>query len=80
MLPTVPPEIYGEYLEYATNQPQYRPLVARRIPDGTLTTLWQLTDEERQAVANGANIYLELMTFNRPLQPVLLWVEGMDPE
>lgn len=57
---------------YAENQPQYIPLrtLCADGPMGAVLSRWTLTDEQRQAVAAGADIFLELSTFHQPLQPI----------
>lgn len=59
----------------AKDQPEYVPLPCIRNPKdehGTVVTRWVLDDQERDAIAKGGDLYLELWTFNRPLQPVKL--------
>jgi len=60
----------------AENQPQYLTLPAHISEDGRVTTCWEPTEEERAAIANGANIFLECMTFNRPLQPLRMSLDA----
>jgi hypothetical protein len=57
---------------YAKDQPQYIPLPAYRYDDGTVVTRWRLSWRERLAVLFGGSIWLTLLTFNKPLQPVML--------
>lgn len=67
---------------FAKAQPEYLPLPAAIVDrDGaqTVVTRWQFTDEERAAIANGADLYLEMLTFGSPLQP-LRFVVGDAPE
>ncbi len=66
----------GRELVYAELQPQYNPLRtlvsigrARRV-----ISRWTLTEEQRKAVAVGADIFLELLTFGHPLQPIRMAV------
>ncbi len=68
----------GKPIVFAANQPQYRPLPARVTLRG-VNTEWQPTIEEARAIFNGARVMLRVLTFGRPLQPVLLTVEGVDP-
>lgn len=68
----------GALVVYAANQPEYDPLPARRLPDGTLRTRWQPDAIERRAILDGACIELEILTFGNPLQPVRLAVEGTE--
>lgn len=42
---------------------------------------WTLTPEQRQAVLDGADIYLELLTFGSPLQPIRMAVgKDLNPD
>ena len=60
---------------YAKDQPQYRPL--RTLPSlggvGAISR-WHLTDAQRKAIAEGADIYHSLLHFGRPLAPSLVMV------
>ncbi len=77
------PVIEGlEQLEivYAKNHPEYKPLRALKSPNGRILTRWHPTAEQRAAIADGADIFLQILTFNKPLQPLLLIVaNGFDP-
>ncbi len=56
---------------FAKDQPEYIPLPA--ISDGNkVITKWKLTKEELEEVAITGEIYLELLTFGQPLQPIKL--------
>lgn len=57
-------------LVFAKDQPEYRPLPAYRSDDGLVVTRWKLTWAERFAVLFGGNLWLSVLTFNRPIQPV----------
>lgn len=59
---------------YAKDQPEYNPLPAIRTSDGTVLTRWRPTEQERQAIAEGADILLTILTFNQPLQPLMMEV------
>ena len=63
---------------YAKDQPEYIPLRTLRSPTGNVISRWRLTPEQRLMVAAGEDIFLELATFNQPLQPILLYLA--DPE
>lgn len=67
----VSPVIKGyEETVYAKDQPEYIPLPSIREDDGCVITRWQMTRRERlQALVRGS-VYLEVLTFNRPLQPL----------
>lgn len=51
-------------------QPAYMPLPALVLPGYAALTRWQFTHEERQAIADGADLDLLVLTFGQPLQPV----------
>lgn len=57
---------------YAKDQSEYLPLRALVSTElsGRVTTRWALTDEQRKAIADGADIFLMLLTFSQPLQPI----------
>lgn len=55
---------------YAKDQPEYIPLPAHRTEDGQVTTRWKLSFLERIKVLFKGNIYLQVLTFNNPLQPI----------
>ncbi len=65
---------------YALEQAEYIPL--RTLPGETgedgkansAITRWQLTPEQRQAIANGADIMLEVVHFRGPLAPVRMMI------
>lgn len=58
------------------NQPEYVPLPAVYLdsPARPMITRWELTDEERLAIANGADIVMQQLTFWRAFQPVNLQI------
>lgn len=64
---------------YGADQEEYRPLpaVVLREPEGRVITRWQPTEDERRAIMDGACIELCLATFNGPLQPLLVGVQGV---
>jgi hypothetical protein len=76
--PVITEEFVASEVVFAKDQPQYNPLPVIRRPDGVLLSRWKLTDEEREAIAAGADILLFNCTFNQPLQPVKIEVSGFD--
>jgi hypothetical protein len=60
----------------AKDQPEYIPL--RVIPgqtrEGERLSRWTLTESQRKAIAEGADIFLELLTFNYAMQPIRIAV------
>lgn len=77
LLPKEGPVIQGlesREIVFAKDQPQYIPIRALKSShaNGRVTTRWTLTDDQRKAVAEGADIFLMLLTFHEPLQPIQL--------
>jgi hypothetical protein len=64
------------------NQPQYTPLPAIYIDSisRAMVTRWQFSEEERAAVAGGADLVLQQLTFGSPFQPVNLQVVMPDQD
>jgi hypothetical protein len=60
----------GGHVVYAKDQPEYQPLPAWVRQDGRVVTRWRLTWRERLAVLVGRSLYMEVMTFGRPIQPI----------
>lgn len=73
---TVHKDLKGYEVVYAKDQPEYLPLATIRsnYRDGAVLSRWPLTREQRKAVANGADIYLELLTFGHTLHPIKMFV------
>lgn len=71
-----PHPVPGVAAVYAENQPGYLPLPVWRFSDGTLVTRWRLTWRERLQVLLGRDLHLEVKTFNHPLQPLYLTLDG----
>ena len=58
---------------YALEQPEYIPL--RTLPGengNSAITRWELSPAQRQAIVDGADIFLEVIHFGGPLAPVRL--------
>lgn len=60
---------------FAKEQPQYNPLPAWRGIDGTVISCWRMTWRERFRVLFTGHVWVRMLTFNRPLQPLNLGVE-----
>lgn len=73
---SIVPEFETLEVVYGKNQPEYKPLRTLRSSSesGNVLSRWTLTDEQRQAIAEGADIFLDVMTFHGALQPVRLLV------
>lgn len=66
---------------YAKNQPQYIPL--RTLPGengDSAISRFHPTDEQRKAIAEGADIYLELLHFTGPLAPSRMMILTEEPD
>ena len=54
---------------YAKDQPEYLPLPVYKTASGEVTSCWKLTFREKLSVLIHGKIWINLMTFNNPLQP-----------
>ncbi len=61
---------------YAEGQPEYLSLPAHKSSDGVVTSCWRLSLRERICVILGGRIFLQLLTFNDPLQPLRMSVSN----
>lgn len=69
----------GVNVVFGANQPEYIPLPAAvNYKAGKVLTCWKLTPEEIKRVQETGMVWLEMLTFNQPLQPVRLDVEKPD--
>lgn len=66
---------------YAKDQPEYIPLrvLTSQGSERVVLSRWTPTLEQRKRIAEGDDIFLEVITFMRPLQPVILFV-GSDAD
>lgn len=66
----------------AKNQPQYDNLPSIMFDDreGTVLTRWKMTWRERIRALFVGDVYLKILTFGSPLQPVLLQVKQPELE
>lgn len=76
---TVQPQTGADEIVVAARQPEYQPLVCAVYFDEehntpVLLSRWKPTSEERERIAAGEDIYLGVLTFNRPLQPLIMQV------
>lgn len=72
--PVIPDENHKEVI-VAEDQEQYQNLPSISLSDGSILTRWKLSDEEIKIVAETGDIYLHMLTFGKPVTPVLLMVE-----
>lgn len=76
---TVQPMTGAHEVTVAANQPEYDPLVCALYWDEDMKTpvvlsRWKPSDEERERIAAGEDLYLAVLTFGEPLQPLCLQV------
>lgn len=57
-------------IQYAKDQSEYSKLPAIKTQEGIVITRWRLSAEEIARIIAGKDIYLQIHTFNKPLQPV----------
>lgn len=74
----VAPRVGLPEVTLAEEQAEYAPVTVAVVTyeDGTqgLMTRWRPTEDERALIAAGADLYLTLLTFGRPMQPIHLKV------
>lgn len=65
---------------FAKDQPEYLPLPAfkNESPQGEVITCWSLSFKERLRVLFKGEIWLSLMSFNKPLTPSYLTTKKED--
>ena len=61
---------------FAKDQPEYIPLRALKSKDrcGCVLSRWSPTEDQRRRISNGEDIFLQLMTYHEPLQPVVMYI------
>lgn len=73
-----------EEIVYAKDQPEYIPLrtLKSSARSGAVISRWSPTEEQRKAIADGADIFLEMWTFHQPLQPIRMSISDgkLDPD
>lgn len=77
--PTIPlePDEYEVVMVPAQgDEGRVAPLTVIRTKIGHLSE-WSFTDEEREAIAEGANLNMHVM--GRRLPPIALWIQGIVP-
>ena len=76
--PVLAPEWKSREKIYAENQPEYQQLPVLRNSTGVVLSRWHLTDKERKAIADGADVFLSIWTFMQPLQPLRIEIGECD--
>ena len=57
-------------VKYAENQDEYQTLPAHKTEHGVVICCFELDEKELEQVKESGKIYLQLHTFNHPLQPI----------
>jgi len=60
---------------YAKEQPEYSPLPAHKSLDGMVTTCWSFSFMERIKILIFGKLFLQILTFNKPLQPLKMEID-----
>lgn len=71
--PVIPRTALDEII-FAEDQAEYLnlPAIKNSSPEGMVTTRWHLTWQERFRVLFSGNLWLSILTFHNPLQPITL--------
>jgi len=69
-----PSEFEGANCIYGEGQKEYLPLPAYKEDNesGLVVTCWELNEEEIKELIEKKRLYVGMMTFNEPLQPLLV--------
>jgi len=68
-------EFKEQNIVIAKDQPEYIPLPALVDENGNVVTCWKLSTDEIEKISKTGELWLQVMTFNQPLQPLYLTVE-----
>lgn len=71
----------GANVVFGAKQPEYIPLPAeyRGGKSGEILTCWELSPEELKRLQETGKLWLGVLTFGQPLQPVYLAVDKPEP-
>lgn len=86
----ISPQLDAPQVTVAEHQEEYKPVVAALVTHpgygvtvnrefNTIVTCWRLSDEERQRLVAGADLYLSQLTFGTAMQAVILSVGAEEP-
>lgn len=76
-----PIKIDGVNIVFGAEQPEYQPMPAIRVGNprtGQIIVCWKFSPEELKRVQETGVIFVSLLTFGQPLQPVLVSVDKPD--
>lgn len=77
--PVLTEEFVSSEIRIAEHQDEYQTLPALSLTDGSTISRWRPTDEERAAIAQGADILLYVLNGSDKLQPVKVEIIDGDP-
>ena len=63
---------------YAKDQKEYMPLPALKFADGTVCTCWKLSWKDFFKVMWHRKVWVSVLTFNQPLQPLLVCADSKE--
>ena len=63
---------------YGKGHSEYLPLPAHKTEEGQAIFCFELDEEERKRIAETGELWVSLLTFNKPLQPILLTTKKSD--
>ena len=72
----------GANIVFGANQPEYQPLPAEFVgkpKTGQINTCWELSADELKQIQETGKIWVSILTFGQPLQPVLVSVDKPKP-
>jgi len=73
--PVIPNEDHKEVI-VAEHQDEYQNLPSIYLDNGNaILTRWELTEEERKLIFETGNIWLHMMTFGKPVTPVMMYAQ-----
>ncbi len=61
-------------ITYAENQKEYLPLPVLKCADGQVLSCWKLSFFERVKIILTGKVWLNILTFNQPLQPIIMMI------
>jgi hypothetical protein len=61
---------------YAKDQPEYSPLPVHKSECGQIWSCWKLTFRERIKVLFTGVCWINVLTFNKPLQPMRVFIDS----
>lgn len=74
IFPNVQPRVHPPQVVYAKNQHPYIPLPVIKETSGIVTCRWHMTWRERIEALLHGDVYFQINTFNKPLQPTRAYV------